>query len=206
MTPADEAVLFALHEWRRLEKEFTLNVQGNSMLPLIKPGERVTLKLTNPHRLRRGDLFAFAMGENITVHRFVKKRKCGDVWWFCEEGDNVADWRWVPEVKVLGIVQAVQGAEQDLDMKSWPWIYMNPIVGFLISASVTLCEELDRVNSRRFWRRGAWNLHRANKKLLRKTIHEVTRRKTKRHEDQSNQEPGDRNSSPTLATKGIGSR
>jgi hypothetical protein len=182
MTPTDDTIFFALHEWKKTEKEITLSLQGNSMRPLIKPGERVVLKLTNPHGLKSGDLFAFAMGENITVHRFVKKRKDGDAWCFCEVGDNVADWRWVPEGKVLGIVQAVQGIDMVLDMQSRPWIWVNTIFGFMLSFSVTLCEKSDRSRSPAFRQQGAWILYRATKKLLRKIIHEVTRRKTKTHE------------------------
>jgi hypothetical protein len=176
MIPTDETLLFALHEWRRFEKEITLNVRGKSMLPLINPGQKVTVRLTDPHGLRRGDLFAFQRGENITVHRFVKKRKSDEVWWFCEVGDNAADWGWVQEGRVLGIVRAVQGSDMFLDMQSRPWVWINAIFGFMISFSVTLCEDLERAGSRTPWRQGARNLHRAIKKLHRRIIHEVTRR------------------------------
>jgi hypothetical protein len=169
MNPSDETILFALREWRMFEKKIILNVQGNSMLPLIKSGEKVTVRLTNPHGLRRGDLFAFETGENITVHRFVKKRSLDDVWWFCEVGDNVADWRWVQEGKVLGVVQTVQGADMVLNMQSPPWVWMNSIFGFMISFSVTLCEDLERARSWTSWHQGARTLHRTIKMLHRRT-------------------------------------
>jgi hypothetical protein len=181
-TPSDDALLFALQEWKKTGKEITLDVQGNSMLPLIKPGARVVIKLIDPHGLRSGDLFAFVTGDHVTVHRFVKKRKDGDGWWFCEVGDNAAEWGWVPEGKVWGVVQEVHSAGVTLEMHARPWVWVNGIFGLTISFSVTLCEDLERVNFRGFWRQGAWNVHRAIKKLLRKTIHEVTRRKTKTHE------------------------
>jgi hypothetical protein len=179
MIPADEAVLFALHEWRRFEKEITLSVQGNSMLPLIHPGEKVVVRLTDPHGLRRGDLFAFKMGENITVHRFVKRRRCCDGWWFCEVGDNAADWGWVQEGRVLGIVLTVRGSDMFLNMEFRPWVWINAIFGYAISFSVTLCEDLERAPSRTFWQQGARKFHRAIMRLLRKTIYQVTRRHTK---------------------------
>jgi hypothetical protein len=176
MTPTDETILFALHEWRRFEKEITLSVQGKSMLPLINPGEKVAVRLTDPHGLKRGDLFAFEMGENITVHRFVKKKYDG-VWWFCEVGDNVAGWGWLQEARVLGVVLSVRSPDKFLDMGSRSWVWINAIFGSMISFSVALCEDLERAGSRMFWQHGARNLHRTIKKLLRKTIiHEVTRR------------------------------
>jgi hypothetical protein len=168
MTPADDTILFALHEWKKSGKEITLSVQGNSMLPLIEPGGRVVLKLTDPHGLRSGDLFAFAMGEKVNVHRFVKKRKDGEAWWFCEVGDNAAEWSWVPEGKVLGIVQSVQGADRVLGMRIRPWVWLNTIFGLTISFSVTLCEDFERVKSPVLWRQGGKILYRATKKLLRK--------------------------------------
>jgi hypothetical protein len=145
------------------------------MLPLINPGEQVAVRLTDPHRLKRGDLFAFETGENITVHRFVNKKFDG-LWWFCEVGDSAADWGWVQEGRVLGMVLSVRGPDRFLDMESRPWVWINSIFGFAISLSVALCENLGRSGSRPSWQQGARVLHRAVKKLLRKTIHEVTRR------------------------------
>jgi len=168
MTPADDTILFALHEWRKFEKEITLGLQGNSMLPLIEPGGRVVLKLIDPHGLKSGDLFAFATGEKVSVHRFVKKRQEGKGWWFCEVGDNVAEWSWVPEGKVWGVVQSVQGTGLTLDMHARPWVWVNTIFGLMISFSVTLCEDLERAKSPALWRQGAWILYRTTKKLLRK--------------------------------------
>ncbi len=49
----------------------TSNVEGNSMLPSLRPGDEVIVD-RNPTRIRRGDLVTFQDGDRLIVHRVVQ--------------------------------------------------------------------------------------------------------------------------------------
>lgn len=57
-------------------------VEGNSMLPILRPGDQVLLDL-NPVHVRCGDLITFKDGERLIVHRVVE---CGPP--LVTRGDN----------------------------------------------------------------------------------------------------------------------
>lgn len=160
-------VLQALEAWKEAKRDVAFRVRGNSMLPLVRPGDKVTLRLVDPHELKRGDLLAFSKGDNLTVHRFVKKRKDGEGWWFCQVGDNAAEWGWVPQGKVMGGVRSFQGPRGSLAMGTRPWIAVNTVLGLMLSFSITFCENLQRAKFPTLLQQGAWIQYRISKKLLR---------------------------------------
>lgn len=86
---------------------FRVPVQGNSMSPLIEAHDKIIAESVRRHGLRRGALIVFRDGENLIVHRIVRKRdKDGQVL-FCQLGDNSSAYSWVSEEDVLGQVRAV---------------------------------------------------------------------------------------------------
>jgi hypothetical protein len=161
------AAVFALDAWKKAGREVAFSVQGSSMLPLIGPGDRVVLRLLDPHELRPGDLFAFLAGSKVLVHRFVKRRKNGERWCFCEAGDNLAGWQWLPGGKVLGKVVLIQGAGGAVKLDTRPWTWVNSFLGFVLAFSVSLCEDFQEAKLPVFLQHGAGALHRMNKKMLR---------------------------------------
>ena len=103
----------------------------------------------------------------VMVHRFVKRRKHGERWWFCEAGDNLAGWQWLPGGKVLGKVVLIQGAGGAVKLDTRPWTWVNSFLGFVLAFSVSLCEDFQEAKFPVFLQQGAWALHRINKKMLR---------------------------------------
>lgn len=53
-------------------KEFTFIAQGSSMLPLIHPGAKVTIKKTLPETLRPGEIVLYKSGERVCLHRLLR--------------------------------------------------------------------------------------------------------------------------------------
>ncbi|PXF56250.1 MAG: hypothetical protein C4B58_14170 [Deltaproteobacteria bacterium] len=54
------------------------------MLPLIRPGDTVSLCLINGDELKKtGELIAFRQDGGLIVHRFIKQRKINKSLWLC---------------------------------------------------------------------------------------------------------------------------
>ena len=126
--------------WKTTGKSLSLTVHGNSMRPLLRPGDRVTIRMAGPADVRRGDIVAFRQGEGIVVHRCVGWRTAGGSKWFCEKGDSQAAWRWVPEDHVAGRVESLERDGRARDMGRWPWSLLNRLLGSMWSFWIGACE------------------------------------------------------------------
>ena len=122
----------AFEMWKETDRTVDLDVNGNSMNPLIKIGDRISIRLVGANELRTGDIFVFWKDKNTVVHRFIKKRKKNGTWRFCEKGDNCTGWTWIKEIEVLGKVETVYGSGYTLNMLRWPWVCVNPVLGFMM--------------------------------------------------------------------------
>lgn len=67
--PPDEVLQF-LQDTVGAKGELWIPVSGNSMLPTIRPGDRVLLAPTR-RRLARGDVVIVALGTKVILHRVV---------------------------------------------------------------------------------------------------------------------------------------
>jgi hypothetical protein len=67
--PPDEVLQF-LQDTVGAKGELWIPVSGNSMLPTIRPGDRVLLTPTR-RRLARGDVVIVALGTKVILHRVV---------------------------------------------------------------------------------------------------------------------------------------
>ncbi|MBC2717238.1 MAG: signal peptidase I [Desulfobacteraceae bacterium] len=141
MKPVTSHITPALETWKATEREISLKVWGGSMAPLIRAGDYISLRLTQSDNLRPGDVVAFLQNEDITVHRLIKKKKVNGQRWFCQKGDNLLGWAWIPEDKVLGRVESIQNADGIQDMTGRPWVWLNPIMGFAASFWITFVEK-----------------------------------------------------------------
>jgi signal peptidase I len=121
-------------------KEFQTEIRGASMTPLITEGDRVSLRMVAPAKLKIGDILAFLVGENIVVHRIILKTKLNGQWWFCQKGDNGSEWSWIPEEAILGKAEAVRRLNYTLDLAQWPWTWINPCMGLAHSSLVGVQE------------------------------------------------------------------
>ena len=117
--------------WKQTNKELCLTVYGNSMRPLITPGNRISLRLLDAVVLKRGDIIAFRVGDNVVVHRFIRKKLVSGKWLFCQKGDNLRGWSWIQEERILGKVNLIERPGRTLNLASWHWRCINHILGFV---------------------------------------------------------------------------
>jgi len=155
-----------LQIWKETDREIELRVFGNSMMPLIKAGDLIYLKLTKSKNLKRGDIFAFLDNETIVVHRLIKKKNVNGIWWFCQKGDNLSGWSWILEDKVLGRVKSIQTADRTLNMFQWPWTWINPITGFMVLFYLTVYEKVQALKIYMFGNRPLPTLFSLRKRLF----------------------------------------
>lgn len=107
MAPRDLARLAMLETWRRDGAEAWIEATGGSMLPLIRPGDRLLVAF-GEQGARRGDVILFRRGDLVVAHRVVGSRRRDGVRRLIAKGDNepraTED---VAPADLLGIVRAV---------------------------------------------------------------------------------------------------
>lgn len=115
----------------RQEGHLWLRVSGESMLPLLRDGDRVEIRPAAPEDLRRGDLLVFQQGEHLLVHRLVARH--GADW--VARGDNLPDRDPpIPLEAVLGKVRRVDGRAGHIDLARGPWPAAQALLGYLAGA------------------------------------------------------------------------
>ena len=117
--------------WKEAGRPVDVKVEGASMLPLIRPGDIVSLCLINVNELKTGDLIAFRQNGNLIVHRFIRRQNIDKSVWLCQKGDNLSGWSWIPEDGVVGKVESVRGQGKQIDINTRPWTWINRVMGIL---------------------------------------------------------------------------
>jgi hypothetical protein len=118
--------------WRESRQDFTLRLEGRSMVPVAAPGDRLTIRPLEPRQLRCGDLIALRQGEALVVHRFLMARTAGDGGRrYCQKGDNSPAWSWVSPDALFGRVTAISTPRLVHDLSRRPWTWFNPLAGRL---------------------------------------------------------------------------
>jgi len=117
--------------WKEAGRPIDVRIEGASMLPLIRPGDTVSLRLINGDELKKtGDLIAFRQDGCLIVHRFIKQLKINKSLWLCQKGDNLSGWSWISEDDVLGRVESIRGlGRKVIYLNTWPWTWINRVVG-----------------------------------------------------------------------------
>ena len=107
MDPRDLARLALLETWRRDGAEAWIEATGNSMLPLIQPGDRLLVGF-GEQGVRRGNVIIFRHGGMVVAHRVVGSRRRDGVRRLIAKGDHepfaTED---VGPAELLGVVRAV---------------------------------------------------------------------------------------------------
>ena len=132
----------AIEIWGETDREIHLRIQGDSMSPLIMAGDCISLRFTDPGSLKIGDIIVFREDENLIVHRLLKKRSVNGKGWLCQKGDNLSGCSWIPEDRLLGKVESIQGTGRTLNMARWPWTRINPTLGFTVSFWAAVQEDI----------------------------------------------------------------
>ena len=103
-----------------------LHVIGDSMAPLLRPGDLVTAQPVQPDVLRLGDMIVVRHPSDLITHRLVAVDEQG---WHTK-GDNChrAD-EPVTVQAIVGRVVAIKRGDVRLDVQSRRWAIANPWIG-----------------------------------------------------------------------------
>ncbi|HID87110.1 MAG TPA: signal peptidase I [Anaerolineae bacterium] len=118
---------------------FRFRVISNSMAPMIRAGDRVTVSRVGVEDLRRGDIVLYVVGETFHTHRLLSVRREDGAMFLVTKGDNALSpdqpWR---EEQLLGKVVAIGRGERWVDLESRPWRAANRLLGALAQWEVAL--------------------------------------------------------------------
>ncbi len=104
-----------------IEKKIIIETTGmsSSMMPLIRPGEKVTVAFCQHCLLRSGDVVVFKSGDKLIAHRLVFKKNFVAV----TKGDNNPDCD--PPISVFDIVGVVSGKSSKRAL--WFYFFRNKL-------------------------------------------------------------------------------
>ena len=89
----------------------TLVIRGNSMLPMLRDGQRVTVDCSPARKVRKGEIILFQKAETLVVHRVLSVRSGKRGLSYIEKGDNQVACGFVDHEEVVGVVTEIDGRE-----------------------------------------------------------------------------------------------
>lgn len=98
------------------ERETLVPIQGTSMHPYLKQGDRLRLVPARAEELGLGDLMAFRRGDELVVHRMAGRVRREEVSCLRQKGDNLRGFSLVRPEEVLGRVSHVLRGDRELDL------------------------------------------------------------------------------------------
>lgn len=134
----DDLTISVIGLWRRSGRSLFMRVGTASMLPLIRPGDRVGIRMIGWERVHPGDIVAFFRGNTVVVHRLIKTERTRKGRCFWQKGDALVGWGYFGETDFLGKVECVQRDTILLNMSQHPWRALNRLIGLLGWVWVTL--------------------------------------------------------------------
>jgi signal peptidase I len=105
-----------------------LQVNGDSMAPLLQPGDSVLVAAVAPALIKRGDLVLFRRTNEVVTHRVVAKSRTG----WRTKGDNRRQLD--PAVglqEILGRVVAIERGAGKIDLQKGRWRATNRVLGLI---------------------------------------------------------------------------
>ncbi len=121
-TRLDPSLLgIAIQLWKEQDKCHWIPITGNSMLPLLRDGDRV-LVAHDRTPIRMGDVIVFWQSNQLIIHRVIRIERTPDTARFLTKGDNGLSFDpLVNADQVIGKVLAVRRADREtrLDTRGW---------------------------------------------------------------------------------------
>jgi signal peptidase I len=105
-----------------------LRVNGDSMAPLLQPGDSVLVAAVAPALIERGDLILFRRTGEVVTHRVVAKSCTG----WRTKGDNRRHLDpAVGSQEILGRVVAIERGAGKIDLQKGRWRATNRVLGLI---------------------------------------------------------------------------
>ncbi len=107
-------------------------VPTTSMLPLLRPGDRVVVRRTAPGAVRVGDVIVVGRGSGWIVHRVIARSEKDGAFQFVTKGDNCTS----PDppfdaTELIGVVTGVERGFDGTSMESRRAAWINRAAGYL---------------------------------------------------------------------------
>lgn len=137
----------AIQLWKEQDKRHWIPIAGNSMLPLLREGDRV-LVAHDCTRIQRGDVIVFWQTNQLIIHRVIQIQRTSDTICFLTKGDNGLSFDPpVREDQVIGKVLAARrdNREISIDTRMWRWLgYGIAYVTWLIRGLLVMGQRIKR--------------------------------------------------------------
>ena len=144
---AEKYMIPAIDMLKKGARDIVLRVEGTSMMPLLKRGDRVVLKTADAEQLKRGDLIAYRDKGNIIVHRLIKKKRINGKWLLCQKGDNLTGWGWIEVEQLLGKAERYEGGEEYQAITKLTKPLINKLSLSLLSGWISFRESMGTLKS-----------------------------------------------------------
>jgi signal peptidase I len=99
-------------------KSLRLKVEGDSMIPLLRPGDAVTIIFCSPAALVVGDVVAYEVDSGVAIHRVLRRVGRGGGVSVYQKGDNMRSGGWLDERQILGKVVSVTSGGREFSLPS----------------------------------------------------------------------------------------
>jgi hypothetical protein len=106
-----------------------IEIQGTSMHPYLRAGDRVEIAGVPPARLELGDLIAFLQDGNLIVHRFAGRVHLPGTIGLRQKGDNLWGFGVIPASALIGRVVLVERNTGRRPMLQGRWRWQNRLRG-----------------------------------------------------------------------------
>ena len=128
--------------WKKNKQHVVLSVYGDSMAPLIRKGDRVSIFFCNINDIKIGDIIAFTNNPNqLVIHRAIAIHSNNDGYQICQKGDNSPAWSWISHLQVFGKVQSIIKHNRVIDCNHKILKIIQRWISILSIINITLCDK-----------------------------------------------------------------
>jgi signal peptidase I len=112
------------------ESRLQVYAAGDSMSPLIKKGDTITIKSVAPEEIKPGDIAVFDSQGKLCAHRLIRKYSIGNRHVFITKSDKtfMTDISFEDQ-KLIGKVACIRKATAVLNLESMRWSIINRAFG-----------------------------------------------------------------------------
>lgn len=136
-----------IREHLETDKVIKITVISNSMSPILKKGDILSIVKIEQKDLKIGDIIFFVYFKKFVVHRLLNKAWAYNrkVFLRCKgDGSRVFD-RLICSEKLIGLVVARERKGKQISFRSKTWLVLNPILAFMSDLHGIGCKYLRKI-------------------------------------------------------------
>lgn len=143
-----EIAFYLLKKSIKEKKVFEFEVISNSMSPLLKAGDKVSIRSISPGVLKKGDIIVYRINNHLYVHRYIYKTETKDN--SCKlitKADNLPNFdQWkVPLEELFGKVISIKKDCGEINLESLFWRMHNYLLSWASYLQVSIIKFCYRI-------------------------------------------------------------